>query len=281
MTTNPPTRPSGVTTRALPSPEAIINATGEQSQHSFRLSALKNYLGVPCATIAAGDTGAFVQEHLTSMCRAAKRGARALGLITPREAPDRSLPNPLDDRLTERGQLISLAASSIHGEPAATIEAFDELQNRPVRFVDEYPAWRPIVQALIAAHPGARPLLRHLYQQGEALTLVEFAVSLANAAPTVAENRLLAVGDLPCDDPVARLQALDQSRNSAPGWLTEPASYQSATTSHLKSLLFDAGVLDEPGRTSDRLDPTMDRWSLTPDLPDTVEAELTSTEGHQ
>ena len=249
---------------APPTPTDIVVASGETTRHRFSLNHPKNYLGVPIAKAALGDTGGLVIQHLVGMAGEAKRGAAALGLLTQ------------DGDTTERGSQIVAAAKEIHGSPTSALESFADLRGRSGRFINAVPVeWVQTVQSTFLTHPTIRALVQVVPDSVEGYSLPDFTAELAANNPEVAREAVLAPARIDIEDPAAALEdalADDQSLTEACPWLTQTESYRSGTTYQLKSLLCHAGILTEPGVDTSRLAPRNDTWALSPRLSPAVVA---------
>ena len=199
----------------------------------------KNYLGVPLAVAADGDTGALVVRHLVEMSGQAKQGAQALGLLD------------LAGNLTPWGERVVTTAGHLHGDPRDGLTALAALSGSSERFVDRYPGWQSTVHDLVQVYHPATPILTTL-SHGERLSLPALVSHLRrNYSSSI--TRLFLRGEPATDGtPLTDVE------------LTDPSVYRGHAVFQFKSLLFHCGVLTERGVDTSRLDPSEDCWELTP-----------------
>lgn len=197
----------------------------------------KNYVGVPLAVAADGDTGALVVRQLVEMAGRAKQGAQALGLLD------------LAGDLTPWGERVVTTADRLHGGPRKGLAALATLSGSSARFVNRYPGWKSTVHSLVRAYDPATPVLATLSRSG-GLSLPALVTRLYNdysdsVAGTFLREELVTEGPLLADVE-----------------LTDPAVYRGHAVFQFKSLLFHCGVLTERGADTSRLHPPEDRWEL-------------------
>lgn len=220
---------------AVPAPEP------EAQQHNIarlQLNHPKNYLGVPVAVKASGDTAAMVMGSLTKMAGAAKMGARAFGL------------------LTESGDVTQFAHQLIEDvvdeEYSAYLASLEELKRSRERFVSERPEWAPYGHRIAYEHPATAPVVSELESAGE-ITLPELVLRLKKESPQLVSELFIA-RDV---DDIGRLSFDD---------LSHPEPYRGTGVCQFKTVLYHLGVLSSPGTSTDYLNPTQETWVL-----DTVE----------
>lgn len=198
----------------------------------LELSHPKNYLGVPLAVAAAGDTGGLIMAHLVGMAGRAKAGAESLGLLDAQ------------GDITARGHRVVIAAERYHGGPADALEVFEELSGSPKRFIDAVPEWTPVLREAIGRRPPINTLLKTVDERG-GCTLSELVRHLAVYNPDLADEFR---GD---ESPPAWSDGAD---------LTDPSWYRGAAIFQMKSLCYHAGLLTERGKDTHSVEPTCDRW---------------------
>jgi len=200
---------------------------------SFSLSHPKNYLGVPFAAADPRDTGALVMAHL-AMPGEARHGAERLQLLTA--TGDLS---PLGKRY-----IAAVLETSDVNTPAEALTTLDSLYGSPKRFIDALPGWAAPTQQLFAAHPVFQAVGHILAETSSTigLTLDSLLPKLFDQFPVITRRWFLTVDTLP------------------PSITTDVLF--SPTISHLKSLLFNAGLLRSPGCDTSRHTASEDRWQL-------------------
>lgn len=252
------------------SPTDILDSHGDTAEHGFKLSQPKNYLGVPLAVAAPGSTGGLVMQHLVGMAGEAKLGAAALGLLTD------------DGALTERGKKVTDEATAIHGSPSAGLSALHDLKGSSGRFIDSLPGWTATLQSTFVGYPPVRAILNVVPPGSDPIALPALVGRLSASSPETAAEHLLRAEAIDTADPVGDAAAAHKSGKdvaTACPWTTLPSSFQSSTTFQLKSLLYHAGIVTEPGADSSRLSPTKDYWAHSPRLDDRIQTRLGLSEG--
>lgn len=207
---------------------------------TLELSHPKNYLGVPLAVAADGDTGHLIATHLVEMVGAAKLGARTFGYLDTA------------DTLTLAGETLSSCASLEWGSPTEALGLLGDVPPRR-RFTDELPAWRPIIEQTFSRRSPLNRLLTLVNAHGgTAISLPEFVDAAAESDPSLIGTTFL--------------------RDRADTWtaeairaqpLAETQTYSSYAISQFKTSLFHAGFLTERGADTSRHDPGADIWALT------------------
>lgn len=255
---------NATTSQTVDSPEPVTTILTTQhttARHGFSLSNPKNYLGAPIAVAVPGATGGLIPQHLVRLAGEVKRGATALGLITPH------------GDLTERGRAIVSHAEATHGSARDALNEFGELKGAGTRFIDGKPEWKAVSQAVLATHPTVNSIMRVAGDAGPT-TLPGLVIHAAHTKPWVVEDVLIDAGNLPVATPVEKLQeAAVDDQSTHPEWLRDTHTYQTTTTSHLKSMCYHVGLLTTPGNTTDRLAPYRDEW-VVEQPSDSIEASL-------
>jgi hypothetical protein len=216
--------------------------SGESSCLRLRLNHPKNYVGVPVAIAAPGDTGSLVMGNLTAMAGAAKLGARAFGLIDT------------DGEVTDWGwELLKEILGQTH--PDTYLEELRDLQNSRGRFIEQRPEWDGVGEAVARRYDGTEPVIEILQQSGP-ITLPELVSRLAEDNWGIASRLFL-------KDTVA-----DSADGLTDDLLEDSESYRGAGVCQFKGVLYHFGVVTMPGSSTDYLDPGTELWELEPHIDD-------------
>ena len=246
-------RPRMVGNRSADEAAAIRFQAGAQgvAGKSFGLNHPKNYLGVPVAVAAAGDTRDRVAGRVVGAVDDAVRGAEFLGLVT--DSSDRI-------ELTGLGEEVVRFASRHYRSVDDALAAFEEWKRSRARFIDEEPLWGELTRRVVFAYPATELLVAELQQRRDDLngppTLVDLVEWLHTHHPTFAVE-LFIRGD---EDVRERVLTGDGELRRAE--LADGPVYHSPTVFQLKAMLYHAGILTERGAEPSNLDPCEDVWQL-------------------
>ena len=208
----------------------------------LRFNRPKNYIGVALAVVAEGATGGLTMNHVTQLAGDAKLGCRELGLLST------------DDTLTERGDVLVTKLISSDGTPEAALQTVERLQGTTNPLHQACPDWVTPVQRALIQYPPAREIVKVLLSTGP-VSLHQLTSQLDSLHPRLLSEAFLRADPDEC-------QGNEDSTDI----------YETQVTSQLKTNLYHADILTEPGQTSDRLHPRADQWELTD--PETASALL-------
>ncbi|MEZ3117862.1 hypothetical protein RYH80_18245 [Halobaculum sp. MBLA0147] len=215
------------------------------------LSHPKNMVGVPLAMLADGATGPLIQAHLVRAAGKAKLSAISLGLLTP------------DRDLTPEAVQVTAAGEAAYGSVDAALEELSTLQGSRKRFVDVAQPWTAPLQRALATHPLVGELLTVLPHCDTPLSLPRLTQVLAATAPALVDACLLADDRSAATDLTEIAVApTDLDAAGTDTRLLDVDVYQSQTVSHLKSILWHAGVLTSAGADTSQLTPHDQMWAL-------------------
>lgn len=207
---------------------------------TFRYNHPKNYVGVPIAVAAPGDTGGLIQAYVVRGAGAARHGAEQLDLITP------------DDSLTATGDRVVAYACDEYGDLQTALDHFDTWRGTTTRFIDlDEGAWRDIAPTIVGTYPVVTDILQLLARHDDRLHLPELAHAYLRQWPDTART-VFVRGD--CDRPTDDANLADR--------LYERETYRTAVTCQLKTMMYHAGLLTETGADSSHLIPETDVWEL-------------------
>lgn len=208
---------------------------------TFRYNHPKNYFGVPIAIAAPGDAGGLIAAYIVRGAGAARQGAEQLQLITA------------DETLTHSGQRVVDHAETAYRDLRTALEQFAEWQGTTTRFIElDDGVWAEIAPEIVVQHPVVADLVRLLDTAETPLTLPELTHTYLQAAPETARQVFVRESfDYP-----------DTAAESADA-LYEAEVYRSAVTCQLKTIMYHAGLVTEPGADSSHLIPEIDVWEPT------------------
>lgn len=209
-----------------------------------RLNHPKNYLAVPLAIAASGNTDGLISEHAVDMPETARNGAVELGLLTESGEP------------TSLADAVIVTGTRDHGSPEAALESFESLQRSPKRFVEALPSWSAIAERVAFQYTPTEHLVKFLRQQGP-LSLNEITWLLWNEDPELAESVFL-------HRDVTEQGELASLSKPTVTVLTDESWYQSNTPFQYKNFLYHSGIVESRGDYTTRLDPENDQWKLSP-----------------
>lgn len=220
--------------------------TPDTAPNRIRLNHPKNYLAVPLAAAADGETRALIREYAVNAVRDAERGAEELGLITS------------DGNRTALGDAIVVTGTREHGSPTAALAAFETLHRSQTRFIDAFPEWRAVAERVAFQYAPTTHLVEFLREQGD-LQLAELTWHLWKRDPALAETVFL-------NPSVTASTQISPASRPASRVLADAAVYRAESAFQYKAFLYHCGIVTERGRDTARLDPTTDTWALTPEL---------------
>ncbi len=206
-----------------------------QTLTTLQTNHAKNYAVVPLAVASSRDTTATLFEVAGGEAQAARDGAQLLGLLN-------------GTALTPAGRALRDAVIDAHGCIESGLTVFEDLYGRQTRLIDACPAVAKPLWEGITTHPALAALLEILSSHGP-VQLPALYSACRYSQVGVLQAALIAPSTPPPADA---------------GDPTETAFYASGTISHLKSVLYHAGVLTERGKTTDSHDPCSDMWALEP-----------------
>lgn len=202
---------------------------------AFQLNHPKNYLGVPVAEAADGDTGALVSRYVVGACGSAKRGAQALDLLDA------------DGDLTAQGEDVADHAARQNGTLDEALEQFDDWKRTRTRFIELAPSWEFICRFVITRYSSTLPIQNALFEEPAGWTLAGLVQWLYRRHPEYTADVFLS-RDVPDNASWRDLPVEDAE------------AYRGAATFQFKNLLYHCGIVTEPGAEIGRLDPTEDYW---------------------
>ncbi len=215
---------------------AIRNPPQKKTVAAFSLNHVKNYVGVPLAIAAPGDTDALIEENLVDMTERARAGSIALGLTDT------------DNDLTDIGETV---VETVQSETTLETELsnLQDLRGTSTRFID-------------AADRYWNPLIRHIARQnsliGDVATILESTgpVTLPELARVATRN------NHPVSEMLLRDPQSDENVEDIP--FNSPEVYSGQAVYQFKNLLYHCGVVSERGADTSALVPKQDVWALEP-----------------
>lgn len=235
------------TSKDLNTSSPSVSHSGERTCVRFRLNHPKNYVGVPVAVAAPGDTGSLVMGNLTAMAGAAKLGAQALDLIDT------------DGEVTAWGwELLEDILGQTH--PDTYLEELKKLQNSRGRFIEQRPEWESVGVAVAQRYSATEPVIEILQESGP--------IKLPELVSRLAEDHWSIVSELFLKETIA-----DDPEELTADLLADSESYRGAGVCQFKGILYHFGVVTMPGSSTDYLDPNAELWELEPHI-DTGRGEL-------
>jgi len=163
---------------------------------------------------------------------------------------------------TTRGDAVINHAVTTHGSADDAVRSFSELKGDGTRFIDARPEWRAVTQAALATHPSIRIILESVEETGPA-SLPDLVTTLADTGPSA-----LAVFIDNAEEHIDT--GAFRGTDGPESWVLESDAYRSVTISHVKTMLWHAGLLTAPGATTDVHDPESCQWALSPRIHDDV-----------
>jgi hypothetical protein len=218
---------------------------------SFGLNHPKNYLGVPLALYATGETDRLLADHVVGATADARTGAAFLGLV---ESGADGL------SLTPLGAEVVRFGLTRRDSARAALEVFAEWKRSQTRFTDLAPAWGQLARRVMWMYPATQLLvegLQTLHDAGHSgPSLIEFVEWLHDRHPTFAVE-LFVRGTT-----AARSQVLDEDGQLVQEALASGTVYHAPTVFQLKAMLYHAGLVTDRGAEPSQLSPTDDVWAL-------------------
>lgn len=215
------------------------NISQSVSIREIKLNHPKNYLAVPLAIAASGETDSLIETHAVSLPYRARRGAIETDLITA------------DETLTSLGETVIAIARDTHGSPEEALEAFATIRGSPVRFTEHYPHWRALSRRLAFKYEPTQRIVDLLREQG-ALSLSELVKVAWEYERPLATEVFLHPDFLATHAAPLELQELADS-----------AAYRSEATFQFKAFLYHADITTTRGKDTASLEPEADTWALT------------------
>lgn len=222
----------------------LETASGDPARiQEFKLNHPKNYLAVPLAVVADGETDALIRDHAVNLPHRARRGAEETGLITS------------TGDVTALGETVIVTGTRLHGSPQEALHAFEQLHGSPKRFTDVHPGWQAVCKRLAFQYEPTKHLVDFLRQQGE-LSLHELTWLLWKREPELAKTVFLHP---------ETIESHTVGPNSPPtsDIVMSADSYRSESTFQFKNFLYHCGIVDERGDHTSRLTPEQDTWNLS------------------
>lgn len=238
--------PSTIPTTDHPGESFTAASTPGIAVNQLRLNHPKNYVAVPLAVAADGDSDALINEYAVSAVHDARRGAVELNLIT--EAGDR----------TPLGDAVVVSGTNAYGSIENALAAIRDARRSHTRFREEFSAWRTHAERLAFQYDPTTYLVQFLREQGT-LRLHELTWLLWKHDPELAETVFL-------NRRVTTSNPVTPGNRPASRELTNPGMYRAEATFQYKAFLYHCGILTDRGADSARLDPETDTWTLNPAL---------------
>jgi hypothetical protein len=218
----------------------------------FGLNHPKNYLAVPLAAAAGGDTETTYRGAAVDAFGHARRGAVALDLVERRGD---------ELRLQPLGAEVVRVTRRIEGSVAAALDRIDGWSGSRTRFCDLAPRWGDLTRRVLYHYPATETLvteLQRLADDGhETPSVVEVVRRLHRLRPAFAVELFVRGTD------AARRRVLDDAGELRESALSDPSVYHSPTLFQYKTMLYHAGLLAESGtEPSEMDDPEATNWGL-------------------
>lgn len=215
---------------------------------SFPLNHPKNYLAVPVAVAAQGETSAIYETHVVRESKAAMRGAQLLGLVV----------NAGDGyRLTDAGAEVVRFARRHHGSMWEALEEFDDWSGSRERFTELHPAWGELARSVLMQYDAAQLVVRaleSLHRDGvHRPSLPEVATTACDLNPALAVEVFFT--------PEYREDVLTPEGGIDASYVELPQVYKSGAYFQFKAMLYHVGLITSGGE-DDAQDAVEDVWEL-------------------
>ncbi|MEZ3115052.1 hypothetical protein RYH80_03850 [Halobaculum sp. MBLA0147] len=222
------------------------------ARNPFGLNHPKNYLAVPLAVTADGETSERFREAAVDVFGDAVRGAVALGLVERHAG---------SVRLRPLGAEVVRFAERVEGDVADGLNRIDDWTGSRRRFCDLAPRWGDLARRVLYRYPATETLVTELQRLADdgvpEPSVVDLVVRLHELRPAFAVE-LFVRGT---DD--ARRRVLDDRGALRERALTDANVYHSPTLFQYKTMLYHAGLLAERGTEPSNVDdPTATNWGL-------------------
>ena len=218
----------------------------------FGLNHPKNYLAVPLAVAADGETASVYRDTAVDAFDHARRGAVALDLVERRGD---------GLRLRPLGAEVVRVARAIEGDVVAALDRVDDWSRSRTRFCDLAPRWGDLTRRVLYHYPATETLvteLQRLADDGVASpSVVDVVCRLHDLRPAFAVELFVRGTD------AARRRVLDGAGRLREAALSESSVYHSPTLFQYKTMLYHAGLLADRGTEPSAIDdPETTDWGL-------------------